>query len=148
MSERTITICGCECQIIYCNATEKAYEDISGKSSSVFSPEIGKDNKGNLIATAPPQAKPGDYITLGMGGIIAAYAKDEKDTPITFNDVMYRATAEETATLVKTIIEMRNEWYKIPVAADELLKKDAEQAGTAPEPPKNAPAPTNDSADS
>lgn len=143
MTEKKITICGKEVKLIYCAATEKGFEEISGKNIAVFSPTIGKDKKGELIITAPAEALTSDYITLAVAGIVAAYTKDDQEPPLDSKAILYEATSDEIRTLLETIIELRNEFYKIPAVVEEQLKKEADAADEE-QTPKNAPAPTND----
>lgn len=98
----------------YCTATETGYESISGKSSVIFIPKITKDEHGN-IQSVTPQSNVADYITLAVAGIIASYTRRHQDAPISSEDIMYEASPEEVQDLIRNILEMRNEWYKVPI---------------------------------
>lgn len=125
MKEKTINICGKEVRIIYCAATENLFEDISGKSTSVFVPTFGKDKDGKDIVVAPPKATIGDFVTLAVAGIIAAYTKSGEEMPVTSEDILYSATPYERNELLTTVVDIRNEWYNIPKVVDDTLKKEA-----------------------
>lgn len=117
---KTITICGKEVEMLYCAAAETGFESLSGKTSDVFSPHRGKDDEGN-DTVLPPEATTGDWLTLAVAAIIAAYARVGKDAPITANDILYDATPLEVTELITAVITLRNEWYKIPsVVKDEM----------------------------
>ena len=122
MKKETIKIFGKEVDMLYCAAAETGYEKLSGKSSEVFIPKRAmsdnqpvNDSDGNPIYNAP-EATLDDYIKLAVSAIIAAYAKDGKDAPITTEEILYDAGPNEIITLVATVARMRNEWYTIPAA--------------------------------
>lgn len=146
MTEKTITICGKEVRIIYCAATESGFEKIANKSASVFSPQLGKNDEGKLVVIGPPLATNGDYISLGMAGIIAAYGKDNLEPPLEYKDILYNASPEDISQLVITIVNLRSEWYHIPKIVEEQLKQEAEQKGKTQdvEESKNVQSPTSD----
>ena len=124
-TEKTIQICGKEVAMRYCAATETGYEKISGKSSAIFVPEIEKDEDGN-IKSVKQNAKTEDFIILAVAAIIAAYQRKKEDAPITADYIIYEANPEEVTELLKTICELRNEWYNIPavVNTDENMTDD------------------------
>ena len=128
-TEKTIQICGKEVAMRYCAATETGYEKISGKSSAIFVPEIEKDEDGN-IKSVKQNAKTEDFIILAVAAIIAAYQRKKEDAPITADDIIYEANPEEVTELLKTICELRNEWYNIPavVNTDENMTDDEKEA--------------------
>ena len=132
-SETTITICGQEVGLRYCAAAETGYEQLSGKSSEVFSPTVKKrDADGTPTEIDAPKATEYDYIMLALAAIIAYYAKRGEKEPVKSEDILYDATAQDVTQLMLTIVQLRNEWYKMPyVVQDEIEKKSGEE-------PKNA----------
>ena len=132
-SETIINICGKEVGLRYCAAAETGYEQLSGKSSDVFSPTVIKrDADGTPVEVAPPKATENDYIMLAVAAIVAYYAKNGGKEPIKSEDILYDATAQEVTNLMVTIVQLRNEWYKVPsVVKDELEPKAGDE-------PKNA----------
>ena len=138
MKKETIKICGKEVDMLYCAAAETGYEKLSGKSSEVFIPKRAmsgdqpvNDSDGNPIYNAP-EATLDDYIKLAVSAIIAAYAKDGKEAPITTEDILYDAGPNDITTLVATVARMRSEWYTVPSA---LQGDEADDEGFSP---KNA----------
>ena len=122
MKKATIKICGKKVDMLYCAAAETGYEKLSGKSSEVFIPKRAmsgdqpvNDSDGNPIYNAP-EAMLDDYIKLAVSAIIAAYAREGKDAPITTKDILYDATAYDVTTIVSTVSRLRNEWYTMPAA--------------------------------
>lgn len=118
----TITLCGKEVNIMYCAATETGYEIVAGKSSQVFLPTVlERDENGKVTKAEPPAATLDDYIKLALAGIVAAYASEDKEPPVTGKDIIYRATSEEITNLVGTIGKLRVAWYNVPevVAAEQ-----------------------------
>mgnify|MGYP006923359090 FL=1 len=116
-TEKTIQICGKQVTMRYCAATETGYEKISGKSSAIFVPEIEKDEDGN-IKSVKQNAKTEDFIILAVAAIIAAYQRKHETAPVTADDIIYEANPEEVTELLKTICELRNEWYNIPAVVN------------------------------
>lgn len=118
----TITLCGKDVNIMYCAATETGYEIVAGKSSQVFLPTVlERDENGKITKAEPPSATLDDYIKLALAGIIAAYASEDKEPPVTDKDILYKATSEEITNLVGTIGKLRAAWYNVPevVAAEQ-----------------------------
>lgn len=116
--EKTITICGMEVKMRYCAAAETGYEKLSGKSALIFIPKIEKDDDGN-VTHYEQQATTDDFIMLGMGAIIAAYAKEDQESPITASDIIYDAPPQEVMNLITTVVALRAKWYEVPEAAKE-----------------------------
>ena len=128
-TEKSIQICGKTVLMRYCAATETGYEKISGKSSAIFVPDIEKDEEGKII-NIKPKAMTEDFIILAVAAIIAAYQRNHKDAPVTADDIIYEANPAEVTELLKTICELRNEWYNIPavVNTDENMTDDEKEA--------------------
>ena len=122
--EKTITICGKEVKVRYCMASETGYERMSGNSASIFLPTDEKDEEGNVV-TKPAKATTDDYVKLAVACIIAAYARDEKDEPVTSKDIMFDANPDEIINLINLVMELRGEWYSIP----EVVNVEEEKAG-------------------
>ena len=135
ISEKTIQICGKDVQMRYCAAAETGYERLSGQSSEIFVPEVERDDEGN-ITSVKQRAKADDYIKLAIAAIIAAYARQNEESPITADDIMYDATPQEVTTLITTVIELRAKWYEIP----SVVKQDepADEEDENDDKPKNA----------
>ncbi len=135
ISEKTIQICGKDVQMRYCAAAETGYERLSGQSSDIFVPEVERDDEGN-ITNVKQRAKADDYIKLAIAAIIAAYARQNEESPITADDIMYDATPQEVTTLITTVIELRAKWYEIP----SVVKQDepADEEDENDDKPKNA----------
>ena len=106
----------------YCAATETGYETISGKPATIFMPDITKDAKDNIISIET-KAETEDYIKLALAAIIAAYARDNQKAPIQSEEIMYDAQPKDVILLIKTVTELRNEWYDIP----SIIKPDENQ---------------------
>ena len=122
--EKTITICGKEVKMIYCAATENGYEDLSNKSISVFVPEFGKDDEGNDIIVKQAEAHIGDFVMLAIAGIIAYYAKNNQGVPVKTEEIIYESRPAERNELITSIVELRNEWYKVPSVVKPDMKPD------------------------
>lgn len=135
-TEKSIQICGKTVLMRYCAATETGYEKISGKSSAIFVPDIEKDEEGKII-NIKPKAMTEDFIILAVAAIIAAYQRKGEDAPITADDIIYEANPSEVEELIKTIIKLRNEWYKIPDMVKAEDNKTEEEKEAAEKEEKN-----------
>lgn len=140
ISEKTIQICGKEVQMRYCAAAETGYERLSGQSSDIFVPDVEKDEEGKIINVIQ-KAKADDYIKLAIAAIIAAYARQEKDAPITAEEIIYDAEPTEIQNLITSVMELRAKWYNIPTVvteSPESKEAEAESDNDSEEKPKNA----------
>lgn len=129
IKEKTINICGKEVSIRYCAATETGFEQLSGKSSDIFTPKPERDSDGNIVGYAP-LANMDDYIKLSIAAIIAAYSAKGEDAPVTAEDVMYNASSKDISGMLTAVIQLRNQWYDIP----SVVKPETEETSE----PKNA----------
>lgn len=110
---------------MYCAATETGYEELSGKSSDVFTPTVTKrDKDGTPVEIEPAKAGLGDYLKLAIAGVIAAYEADGKEMPLNPKDIMYKASSQEIQELVLTINQLRMDWYQVPNTVKTEQEKD------------------------
>ena len=113
----TININGQDIRMLYTAAAEKGFEDMTGQSSAVFM------NNGKIY----------DWATLGLACIVAAYAEKDEDPPVKSKDILYNWGPKAVESLIKTTIELRRAWYKIP----EVIKTEEEETPKDEEQPKN-----------
>ena len=116
-NEATININGQEIRMLYTAAAEKGFEDMTGQSSAVFM------NNGKIY----------DWVTLGLACIVAAYAKKDEEPPVKSEDILYNWGPDDVELLIKTTIELRRAWYKIP----EVIKTEEKETPKDEEQPKN-----------
>ena len=137
ITEKTITILGKEVKMRYCAAAETGYEALAGKPSTVFMPIIeGRDADGKPTKVSPAPATTDDYLKLALAAIIAAYARNNEESPVTAEEILYDATPQEINELLLSVAKLRNNWYNIPdvVPATETDEK--------PDDEKNVQQPT------
>lgn len=130
ITEKTITILGKEVKMRYCAAAETGYEALAGKPSTVFMPIIeGRDAEGKPTKVQPSPATTDDYLKLALAAIIAAYARNNEEAPVTAEDILYDASPQEINELLLSVAKLRNEWYNIPdvVPATETDEKPADE---------------------
>ena len=142
-TEKTIEICGRQVPLLYSAATETGYEQLSGKQISVFLPQFGKDEDGNVIITQQSTANTEDYLHLVVAAVVAANEKErhikklkpeDLPLPIDSDDLLYNATKKEITQIIATVLELRHAWYEIPaVMKQDLLNTDNDDE----EKPKN-----------
>lgn len=128
-NEKIINICGKEVGMLYCAAAETGFEDLSNKSSEIFLPTVEKrDADGKPIKVAKPKANVKDYIYLAIASIIAYYAKNGSEEPVKTEDILYDANPQDITNLIVTVIQLRNEWYKVPaVVKPEMEEKEGDK---------------------
>lgn len=126
-----------EVKMLYCAASETGFQSLSGEVIDVFNPEIGKDEKGDVVIKSAPKATDMHYLQLAIACIVAAYESEGKKPPIASEDIMYHATREEVVKLVQAVVEMRTEWLFVPSTIPNEMKP-SEDGGKR----KNAPTPT------
>lgn len=124
--------------MLYCAAAETGYESLSGKSSAVFIPKRKNDAEGNPVTGEngrpvyeQPEATTGDYLVLANAAIIAAYASNKSEAPVSTDEILYDLGPEDIALLIQTVIRLRNQWYHVPEIVD------TEQGSDGEERPKN-----------
>ena len=141
IAEKTITICGHDVKMRYCAATETGFESLSKQKIDVFtSTPTEWDTDGNPTKFDPPVATTQDYLTLAVAAIVAAYARNNEEPPVTSEDILYDATPQEVSNLLTTVVMLRVEWYKVPDVVKPDMKPD-----TKGRKPKNAQPPTTSS---
>ena len=107
----------------YCAAAEQGFETLSGKRMDVFSPtptEFGKDGKPTKFD--PPVATTQDYLTLAVAAIVAAYARNNEEPPVTSEDVIYDASPATITEIITTVVTLRIQWYKVPDVVQPEMK--------------------------
>lgn len=118
-TEKTITICGKEVKLLYCAATENGYEQLAGQSINDLD-----------------FRKQSDLLKLALAAIISAYSRDKQEPPITDSDLLYNAEPKDITQLIIAVLELRAEWYNVPLVVAKHADDDK------PEEPKNAQPPT------
>ena len=103
-AEKTISICGQDVQMHYCAATETGFEQLANRSINVFLPGDDEEN---------PAATGDDYIKLGIAAIIAAYARNDQEPPVSVKDVLYEATPQDVVALIILAVELCAKWYDV-----------------------------------
>ena len=126
-----------EVKMLYCAASETGFQSLSGEVIDIFNPEIGKDEKDDVVIKSAPKATDMHYIQLAIACIVAAYESEGKEPPITSEDIMYHATREEVVKIVQSVVEMRTEWLFVSSTIPNEIKP-SEDRGKR----KNAPTPT------
>lgn len=109
----------------YCAAAEQGFETLSGKLMDVFSPTPTEwDTDGNPTKFDNPVATTQDYLTLAVAAIVAAYARNKEESPVTSEDIIYDASPATITELITTVVTLRIQWYKVPDVVQPELKPD------------------------
>lgn len=107
MTTKTITIAGVEVGIAYCYATEITFKKYTGISID--------DLIKSLSDGKTPDEESILYLILSV--IIPFYSSKGENSPVTDEDLMYRTDPKEFTYALVAVMQLRNEWYKVP--ADE-----------------------------
>lgn len=113
MKTAKIKIAGVECGAAYCYATEIAFHNYTDVNIEDFD------------ATNPEHV-----VYLIIAAVFAYYQGTSEELPITDNDVIIKASPTEITEAVKTIVELRVDWYKLPKSESEEAKKEAAGDGS------------------
>ena len=106
MKTKTITLCNQKVNMLYCAAAENGYEQMTGEPIYNFNVKSQRC-----------------WTYLALASIVAAYAKDGKDAPIDSGKIIYEAKPAEIQEMIEAVIELRNEWYKVPDVIEAKRKK-------------------------
>lgn len=112
MITKTIKIAGKEVTMAYCYATEIIFQRYTNSNIDSFD----ATNSEHVI-----------YLVLAaLVAYNEANHKTAEDIPLKDTDLMYEAKPADIIYAVKTIYEMRHEWYAVPDAEE---KKEEESDG-------------------
>ena len=106
MKKKKVKIAGKQVWLAYCYATEIVFNDLTGEDineyfKEVFTSEEGKTNPKKLL-----------YAILACA---IAYAQGtQTEDEIEDKQLMYEAKPQELIEAFKVVVELRNEWYKLP----------------------------------
>lgn len=125
-NEKTITICGKEVKLRYCAATETGFEQLAGKSI------------GDLDFNSQE-----DLLRLSVAAIIAAYQRNNEESPIEAKEILYEAMPAEIVELFKAIFELRAAWYDIPLVLENAIKAENAAAVSDASPSESEEQPKN-----
>lgn len=107
MTTKTITIAGVEVGISYCYATEITFKKYTGISID------------DLIKSLKDGEKIDEesILYLVLSAIMPYYLSKGEEPPVKDEDLMYRTEPKELTDALIAVMQLRNEWYKVP--ADE-----------------------------
>jgi hypothetical protein len=88
--------------------------------------EIKDDGTATIVK--PAEATIGDFITLAMAAIVAAYGRNGQQPPVNSDYILYDATPQERSDLISAIVQMQNEWYTVPAVVQEKIDEEREKA--------------------
>lgn len=127
MTTKTITLCGKEVTIAYCNATEIAFKIMSGENIFDFlNDEIVPAIKANPARMCDMEKS----IFLVLSASKAYYEYIGEENPVTDRELMYEAGPNDIPTALAAFIEIYGNFYAKPKGEPEDVQKE--------ESPKNA----------
>lgn len=107
MKKKEVTIAGKTVSLAYCYATEIIFNDLTGEDINEFFKEVF------LSEGKPANPKKILYAILACA---IAYAEGTTTTEGVLEDktLMYEAKPDELIGAFKVVVELHNEWYKLP----------------------------------
>ena len=124
MKKKKVKIAGKQVWLAYCYATELAFYDMTDTDINDFFKEFFSPNKEE--DEEEKKKKESHKLKLILYAIFAAafsYSESiEKDCEIGHKTLMFHAKPAEITDAFACVIELRNEWYKLP--SDDKPKKD------------------------
>lgn len=124
MKKKKVKIAGKQVWLAYCYATELAFYDMTDTDINDFFKEFFSPNKEE--DEEEKKKKESHKLKLILYAIFAAafsYSESvEKDCEIDHKTLMFHAKPAEITDAFACVIELRNEWYKLP--SDDKPKKD------------------------
>ena len=124
MNKKKVKIAGKQVWLAYCYATEIAFYDMTDTDINDFFKEFFSPNKEE--DEEEKKKKESHKLKLILYAIFAAafsYSESvEKDCEIDHKTLMFHAKPAEITDAFACVIELRNEWYKLP--SDDKPKKD------------------------
>lgn len=126
MKKKKVKIAGKQVWLAYCYATELAFYDMTDTDINDFFKEFFSPNKEE--DEEEKKKKESRKLKLILYAIFAAafsYSESvEKDCEINHKTLMFHAKPAEITDAFACVIELRNEWYKLP--SDDKPEKEDE----------------------
>lgn len=106
MKKKKVKIAGKQVWLAYCYATEIIFNDLTGEDISEFFKEV---------FTSKEKTNPKKLLYAILACAIA-YAQGTTQTDGVLEDktLMYEAKPDELIEAFKVVVELHNEWYKLP----------------------------------
>ena len=106
MEKKEVTIAGKPVMLAYCYATEIIFNDLTGEDINEYFKEVFGEGK-----TTNPKK-----LLYGILACAIAYAQGTTQTDGVLEDkmLMYEANPAELIEAFKVVVELHNEWYKLP----------------------------------
>lgn len=111
MKKKEVTIAGKPFMLAYCYATEIIFNDLTGEDINEYFKEVFFSGDGK--STANPKK-----LLYAVLACAIAYAEGTTKTEGVLEDktLMYEANPDELIEAFKVVVELHNEWYKLPSA--------------------------------
>lgn len=108
MKKKKVKIAGKQVWLAYCYATEIIFNDLTGEDINEFFKEVFTSEEGKS-KTNPKKLL---YVILACA---IAYAQGtQTEDALDDKTLMYEAKPSELIEAFKVVVELRNEWYKLP----------------------------------
>ena len=109
MKKKKVKIAGKQVTLAYCYATEIIFNDLTGEDINEYFKEVF------LLGEGKNKANPKKLLYAILACAIA-YEQSTTNTEGVIDDktLMYEAKPDELIEAFKVVVELHNDWYKIP----------------------------------
>ncbi len=109
MKKKKVKIAGKQVTLAYCYATEITFNDLTGEDINEYFKEVF------LLGEGKNKANPKKLLYAILACAIA-YEQSTTNTEGVIDDktLMYEAKPDELIEAFKVVVELHNDWYKIP----------------------------------
>ena len=105
MKKKKVKIAGKQVWLAYCYATEIIFNDITGEDINEFFKEV---------FTSKERTNPKKLLYPILACAIAYAQGTQTEDALEDKQLMYEAKPQELIEAFKVVVELRNEWYKLP----------------------------------
>lgn len=106
MKKKKVKIAGKQVWLAYCYATEIIFNDLTGEDIN----EYFKD----VFGEGTPPTNPKKLLYAILACAIAYAQGTQTEDALDDKTLMYEAKPSELIEAFKVVVELRNEWYKLP----------------------------------
>lgn len=108
MKKKKVKIAGKQVWLAYCFATEIVFNDLTGEDINKYFKEVFASEKGQT------KTNPKKLIYAILACAIAYAQGTQTEDALDDKALMYEAKPSELIEAFKVVVELRNEWYKLP----------------------------------
>lgn len=108
MKKKKVKIAGKQVWLAYCYATEIIFNDLTGEDINEYFKEVFTSEEGKY------KTNPKKLLYAILACAIAYAQGTQTEDALDDKTLMYEAKPSELIEAFKVVVELRNEWYKLP----------------------------------